>query len=50
VLPFNLKYAKVQQKAGEKGPDDRSTYIFVKGFARAKWSHEDLYRSFVGYG
>lgn len=34
VLPYTLKFAKVQSKNGDKGSnsDDLSTYIFVKGF------------------
>lgn len=49
VLPFTLKYAKVQSKVGP-GIEDRVSYIFVKGFSRAKWTHEDLYRTFASFG
>jgi hypothetical protein len=50
VLPYTLKYAKVQSKSGDAASDERSTYVFVKGFSKARWNHSDLYRAFESHG
>lgn len=46
VLPYNTHASR-----GEPGGKDvQSTSIFVKGFEKMKWSHEDLYARFCTYG
>ena len=36
---------------GESGAKDiQSTSIFVKGFEKMKWTHEDLYAKFCTFG
>ena len=49
VLPYSLKFAKVQSiSAGDSSAsNERNTYIFVKGFSKAKWSHQDLFNAFT---
>ena len=46
ALPYNLHAIK-----GEPGGKDvQSTSIFVKGFEKLKWTHEDLYAKFCTFG
>lgn len=45
-LPYNTHAIR-----GEPGGKDvQSTSIFVKGFEKMKWTHEDLYAKFCSYG
>ena len=52
VLPYNFKFAKVQSKndSASGSSDEKATYVFVKGFFKAKWTHEDLYKAFSTFG
>lgn len=46
ALPYNTHAIR-----GEPGGKDvQSTSIFVKGFEKLKWSHQDLYAQFCDYG
>ena len=46
ALPYNLHAVR-----GEPGGKDvQSTSIFVKGFDRVNWTHEDLYAKFCEFG
>lgn len=46
ALPYNLHAVR-----GEPGGKDvQSTSIFVKGFEKMKWTHEDLYAKFCTFG
>lgn len=46
ALPYNMHAVR-----GEPGGKDvQSTSIFVKGFEKMKWSHEDLYAKFCTFG
>jgi hypothetical protein len=48
VLPYSLKFVKLQSK--DSNPEDRHSYIFVKGFLNEKWDHEDLHKAFERFG
>ncbi len=50
VLPYSQKFAKLQSKAGDGQTEERETYIFVKGFQRARWLHSDLHKAFEKFG
>jgi len=46
ALPYNMHAVK-----GEPGGKDvQSTSVFVKGFEKLKWTHEDLYAKFCTFG
>jgi RNA recognition motif-containing protein len=46
ALPYNMHAVR-----GEPGGKDvQSTSIFVKGFEKMKWTHEDLYAKFCEFG
>ena len=46
ALPYNMHAVR-----GEPGGKDvQTTSIFVKGFDKLKWSHEDLYAKFCEFG
>ena len=46
ALPYNQHAVR-----GEPGGKDvQSTSVFVKGFEKMKWSHEDLYSKFCTFG
>ena len=46
ALPYNLHAIR-----GEPGGRDaQTTSIFVKGFEKLKWNHEDLYAKFCEFG
>jgi RNA recognition motif-containing protein len=46
ALPYNLHAVR-----GEPGGKDvQSTSIFVKGFEKVNWTHEDLYAKFCEFG
>lgn len=49
VLPYAFKQAKVQSKTAD-GSSTGDSYVFVKGFMKAKWMHSDLYKAFETYG
>lgn len=49
VLPYSLKFSK-QQAKGETLAEERATYVFVKGFSKAKWQHSDLFAAFESFG
>ena len=46
ALPYNMHAIR-----GEPGGKDvQTTSIFVKGFEKMKWNHEDLYAKFCSFG
>lgn len=49
ILPYSLKFAKVQSRAAGAGTSSEDG-IFVKGFLRSQWMHSDLHRAFEGCG
>jgi RNA recognition motif-containing protein len=53
VLPYTLKFAKMQSKSGATSADsssEKNAYVFVKGFSKERWGHEDLYKAFLPFG
>lgn len=47
VLPYSLKFVKTLSKDEAV---DKSCSVFVKGFAKAQWSHADLFKNFENCG
>ena len=53
MLPYTLKFAKVQSKVGgdrTSAAKEHSEYIFVKGFQKQRWTHSNLYKAFETFG
>ena len=50
TLPYSFKYLKVHSKDPSVNPEEKLSYVFVKGFLNEKWTHEDLHKAFEKWG
>lgn len=49
VVPYSQKFSIIRSK-DDPHDEEAKALIFVKGFKRASWTHEDLYNAFRQFG